>query len=198
MHKEWVAKIAKAGKHVLVEKPAGLSSQEVEEMVAQCQAAGVQFMDGVMFSHHVRLPVMAESVTQTLGTVTRLNSSFHFYGNPDFYESNIRVKKDMDALGCIGDLGWYCVRAFISLLGRDPVSCSAFAHKRSADGVITSCTGTLFFDDGVFAAFDCGFDAHLRQAMPTTRQPSLNCDVFRKEEHLCSPSPVPPTLSQRN
>lgn len=35
----------------------------------------------------------------------------HSRGNPDFIANNIRVKKDLDGLGSLGDLGWYCVRA---------------------------------------------------------------------------------------
>ncbi len=39
LHLEWVPKIAKAGKHVLIEKPTGLSAAEVEEMIHACRCA---------------------------------------------------------------------------------------------------------------------------------------------------------------
>jgi hypothetical protein len=32
-------------------------------------------------------------------------------GSDDFLRGNIRVSKDLDGLGCLGDLGWYCIRA---------------------------------------------------------------------------------------
>ena len=52
---EWVVKAAKAGKHVLCEKPVARSAEELEVMLAACAEAGVQFMDGVMFMHHARM-----------------------------------------------------------------------------------------------------------------------------------------------
>ena len=33
-------------------------------------------------------------------------------GSEEFFRSNVRVKKDCDALGCF-DVGWYCVRAIL-------------------------------------------------------------------------------------
>ena len=41
LHLEWVTKAAAAGKHVLVEKPVGVSETEVRKMTAACEAAGV-------------------------------------------------------------------------------------------------------------------------------------------------------------
>ena len=34
-------------------------------------------------------------------------------GSPDFLKGDIRVAKDLDGLGCLGDMGWYCVRAIL-------------------------------------------------------------------------------------
>ena len=34
--------------------------------------------------------------------------NFTFDGGADFLQNDIRVKKDGDLLGCVGDLGWYC------------------------------------------------------------------------------------------
>lgn len=55
LHLAWVLAAARAGKHVLVEKPVGLNLAEVAQMVEACQEAKVLFMDGVMFNHHPRL-----------------------------------------------------------------------------------------------------------------------------------------------
>src|SRR5579862_9511558 len=58
VRKEWVLRAAAAGKHVLSEKPCGVSAADVKEMMDACQKQRVQFMDGVMFMHSARLGLM--------------------------------------------------------------------------------------------------------------------------------------------
>jgi len=55
VRREWVLRAARAGKHVLCEKPCGINAGEVEEIVRVCRENNVQFMDGVMFMHSGRL-----------------------------------------------------------------------------------------------------------------------------------------------
>ena len=47
LHIEWVCKAAAASKHILVEKPVALSSEDARAMVEACEAAGVLIMDAV-------------------------------------------------------------------------------------------------------------------------------------------------------
>src|SRR5208283_157292 len=56
LRKEWVLRAAEAGKHVVCEKPCGVSLADVQEMTAACRKHRVQFMDGVMYMHNRRLP----------------------------------------------------------------------------------------------------------------------------------------------
>ena len=62
IRKPWVIRAAEAGKHVLAEKPVGVTAQDVRDILAACRQSGVQFMDGVMFMHSSRL----ESIRETL------------------------------------------------------------------------------------------------------------------------------------
>jgi len=51
-------------------------------------------------------------------------------GDADFLANDIRVKKGLDGLGCLGDMGWYCVRASLwAYAFEKPVSVSAHAGK---------------------------------------------------------------------
>ena len=34
-------------------------------------------------------------------------------GSEEFLKGDIRVAKDLDGLGCLGDMGWYCIRAIL-------------------------------------------------------------------------------------
>src|SRR5205807_1121027 len=57
VRKDWVLLAARAGKHVLCEKPCGVTSADVRAMLDACRENGVQFMDGVMFMHSRRQAV---------------------------------------------------------------------------------------------------------------------------------------------
>ena len=48
LHLRWVRAAAAAGKHVLLEKPVAVDEEELGAMLAACEAAGVQLMDGTM------------------------------------------------------------------------------------------------------------------------------------------------------
>ncbi|MHB1190653.1 MAG: Gfo/Idh/MocA family protein [Armatimonadota bacterium] len=52
LHHTQVLQAAKAGKHILVEKPIALSISEGEEMLGACKKAGVYLTEGYMMKHH--------------------------------------------------------------------------------------------------------------------------------------------------
>ncbi|GBG33671.1 Trans-1,2-dihydrobenzene-1,2-diol dehydrogenase [Hondaea fermentalgiana] len=119
-HAEWVGKAAKAGKHVLCEKPCALDSKQLFAMLLECKENNVHFMDNVMFMHHDRLRMMRERIDDGfLGKhgATHVSSIFSFRSSEEFVTSNIRMNPDLDALGALGDLGWYNVRMALFAFG---------------------------------------------------------------------------------
>src|SRR5690606_14601583 len=57
---QWVIRAAQAGKHIIGEKPAALDAGQVAEMLDACRQHNVQYMDGVMFMHSQRLPLVRQ------------------------------------------------------------------------------------------------------------------------------------------
>ena len=112
LRKEWVLRAAAAGKHVVCEKPCGVNLADVQEMAAACRKNRVQFMDGVMFMHSPRLPRLREVLDdgKSVGPVRWIASAFSFLGAGDFARRNIRADGRLEPTGCLGDLGWYCIR----------------------------------------------------------------------------------------
>jgi predicted dehydrogenase len=108
----WVKRAAEAGKHVVCEKPCAVSVAELTEILATCRRNHVQFMDGVMFVHSRRLERIREVLDdgQTVGRVKRITSAFSFRAPDEFFGSNIRARSQLEPYGCLGDLGWYCIR----------------------------------------------------------------------------------------
>src|SRR5207248_6750195 len=97
IRKEWVIRAAQAGKHVLCEKPCGVSGADVEDMLEACRKSKVQFMDGVMFMHSRRLPLLRQVLDdgRSIGRVLRIVSQFSFKAHDDFLAENIRVSSEL-------------------------------------------------------------------------------------------------------
>ena len=165
LRRPWVVKAAEAGKHVLCEKPCGVSKAEVAEMTRACEANGVQFMDGVMFMHSQRLPAMKQVLQneEEFGKLRRIGIQFSFCGPDEFFTDNIRTHSDLEPAGCLGDLGWYCIRMI--LWGMDwelphKVTATILTEAKqpsSPEAVPVEFSAELFFEDGVSASFYCSF-----------------------------------------
>ena len=114
LHLEYVLKAAARKKHILCEKPVALNRGDMQKMLNACRENNVVFMDGVMFMHNVRTQKIMRALDPHVGRMRqgplRITSAFSFNGDEHFFEKNIRVQPDGDPLGCLGDLGWYCVR----------------------------------------------------------------------------------------
>jgi len=186
IRKEWVLKAAAAGKHVMGEKPCGDSLADVEEIVAACQAAGVQYMDGVMFMHSARLPSIRETLDAgEIGDLRRITTQFSFFAPDDFRADNIRVSSSLESLGCLGDLGWYNIRFTLFLMkyalpervtGR---LLTEFGRGDSPHPVPVEFSGEMFWPGGVSAGFYCSFvTEHQQWAHVSGTEGYLRVDDF--------------------
>lgn len=163
IRREWVVKAAEAGKHVLCEKPCGPNATELRAMLDACKKNKVQFMDGVMFMHSARLPLLRSVLDdgESVGTVRRIASQFSFLAPAEFMQSNIRVSNDLEPLGALGDLGWYNIRFTLWAMKYqmpEKVSGRSLAeHGTGGKPVPTEFSGELFFPGDVTASFFCSF-----------------------------------------
>ncbi|MCX6928023.1 MAG: Gfo/Idh/MocA family oxidoreductase, partial [Verrucomicrobia bacterium] len=161
----WVKRAAEAGKHVVCEKPCATTAAELGQMIDACRRNQVQFMDGVMFMHSRRLERMRELLSdgKAVGGIRRIASAFSFRADEEFFASNIRAQSELEPHGCLGDLGWYCIRFSLWAMNwKLPVRAtgqilSEFKHKNSESPVATEFSAELFFEDGVSSSFYCSF-----------------------------------------
>jgi predicted dehydrogenase len=77
-------------------------------------------MDGTMFPHHKRTSDVLECVVDEskVGKTNRIECNFTFMADEAFEKENIRASKKGDPQGCIGDLGWYCIRYGLMVFGK--------------------------------------------------------------------------------
>jgi predicted dehydrogenase len=127
MHHEYVIRAAKAGKHVICEKPLGLSSKECVEMIDACKKAGVKFSVGYRLHfepHNVEAARVGQK--QVYGKVKIVESSFGFkIGDPTQW----RLKKALAGGGAMMDVGIYCIQAARYVTGEEPISVTAQEYK---------------------------------------------------------------------
>ncbi|KAL6315962.1 hypothetical protein AAG906_014887 [Vitis piasezkii] len=165
LHLKWAVLAAEKEKHVLLEKPAALNVAELDQILEACESNGVQFMDGTMWLHHPRTAKMKEFLSdpQRFGQLKSVQSCFTFLADSDFLENDIRVKPDLDALGVLGDVGWYCIGAILFAadyeLPKSVIALPGTVFNKA--GVLTSCGASLIWEDGKVATFNCSFEANL-------------------------------------
>lgn len=162
---DWVLRAAEAGKHVLCEKPCAPNLSDLQRMTAACRRQRVQFMDGVMFVHGLRLQRIKEVLKETtsIGEIRRITTQFSFRGDAGFFSGNMRANSALEPQGCVGDLGWYSLVFTLETLGGQmPREVSArlhseFRHPQSPAAIPTEFSGELRFDKGVSASFYSSF-----------------------------------------
>lgn len=212
IRKEWVIKAARAGKHVLVEKPCAVGAEDLRQMIDCCERNGVVFMDGVHFMHDERFKRMREMIGAggQVGRVKWISSAFTFRSGADFTASDIRAKVSLEPAGCLGDLGWYCLRASLWAMNWEMptrVSARVLDSVSAADGgeVMMACSGVLDFPGGASADFYCSFLSPLQKWLrvsgtegnlhvPDFVRPLAEFDVDWELNHAGQPRTVEPAM----
>ena len=170
LHDAYVGNALRNKKHVLLEKPVAVSAQSYRDMLSIASKEGKFLMDGTMFVHAPR----TEQFVKAIPNPNRVNFNFTFEGDEDFFKNDIRVKKEGDALGCIGDLGWYCVR--MALLIFSDLSAAELRrglvkdvqvvnYELNEEGVPIDCDCMVYFSKNRILSFHCGFKHPLNQTV---------------------------------
>ncbi|MCG6948343.1 MAG: Gfo/Idh/MocA family oxidoreductase [Acidobacteria bacterium] len=148
---------ANLGKHVLAEKPFA-SLPSLERIIAACRAGNVGFMDGTHFGHHPRTSAIRDAMSEQVGWPWSLTSTFQF-SLPD--RGNIRYNLDLEPMGAVGDVGWYCMRAITEYLPPDIEvrALETYLRRDPETGAAIAGSGVLQFGDGATSTWNCGFDA---------------------------------------
>jgi predicted dehydrogenase len=118
-----------------------------------------------MFMHNPRLDRVRHTLNDetAFGKIRRITSHFSFHSTEDFRQANIRSHATLEPLGCLGDLGWYCIRiALWTMNWQLPREVSGrilseTCSDRSQGAVPFDFSGELLFDDCVSSGFYCSF-----------------------------------------
>jgi predicted dehydrogenase len=153
MHAEYTIRAAKAGKHVLCEKPMATSVADCQAMIAACKAANVKLMIAYRCHYdptHLRAIKLIND--GAIGQVQAIESSFGF----NIGKGEWRLSKALAGGGPLYDVGIYSLNACRYLTGEEPQQIAAYASVIDKDGrfneVEENVSWTMRFPSGVVAS----------------------------------------------
>lgn len=170
----------KAGKHVLCEKPLGVTAAECRRMVVAAKRAGVVLLEAFMYRTHPQTLKLQELVASgVIGRVSAVRSVFTFdLSVLPITGHNVRLDPALRG-GSLYDVGGYCINVSRMLAGGEPDRIEAVWRIDPASGVDEACAAVLHFPSGVVAHFDVS----LRSA------PSNWVEVVGSKGRIVVPSP---------
>ena len=157
-HKEQAIAAAKAGKHILLEKPIGLDLAETEDVIAACKAAGVKLGVGFMMRYHAYHQAMKRVIADgRIGDIVSMRAQFTCW-YPEI-ENAWRQNKALSGGGALVDLGVHCIDLLQYISGLNAVECVGFtASQTFSYSVDDSASVILKMENGALAYIDCNFN----------------------------------------
>jgi predicted dehydrogenase len=127
LHHQQAIRVARAGKHVICEKPMAINAQEGQEMVDACKKAGVQLLVGYRMHFEPKtLEIIRMRKEGELGKILFFQGLCGFtIGDPKQW----RLNKALAGGGAMMDIGIYAVNGARYMVGEDPVWVTAQETK---------------------------------------------------------------------
>lgn len=127
LHKDQTIRVARAGKHVICEKPMGLNAKEGREMVAECKKANVHLLVGYRMRFEGNtLEVVRMRREGELGKIMFFQGLSGFrIGDPTQW----RLNKELAGGGAMMDIGIYSVNGARYMVGEEPIWVTAQETK---------------------------------------------------------------------
>jgi len=127
LHHDHVIRTARAGKHVICEKPMAINAKEGEEMVAACKEAGVKLLVGYRMHFEPRtLEVVNMRRNGELGKIKFFQGLSGFtIGDPNQW----RLNKKLAGGGAMMDIGIYSINGARYMVGEEPLWVTAQETK---------------------------------------------------------------------
>ncbi|MBV9267663.1 MAG: Gfo/Idh/MocA family oxidoreductase [Acidobacteriaceae bacterium] len=161
MHAEYTIRAAKAGKHVLCEKPMCTSVREAESMIEACKTADKKLMIAYRCQYEpTNLHAVQLIGDGKLGKIQVIESANGFNIHPHEW----RLDKKLAGGGPLMDVGIYSLNACRYLTGEEPVHVEGYSSVVDHDGrfeqVEENLSWTMTFPSGAVAACTTTYGAN--------------------------------------
>lgn len=160
LHCEWTCKSAKAGKHILCEKPLALNVQEVRKMIRETDKYDVYLMEAFMYRFHPQHTKVLELIEKdAIGEIRTFHASFTFpySGGKEDY----RTTPEWGG-GALMDVGCYVINAARMIIGEEPNSVYSKAHFDSKWKIDMTDSILLEFPQGQTALLSSSFETQFQ------------------------------------
>jgi predicted dehydrogenase len=122
MHAEYSIRAAKAGKHVICEKPMAITVEDCDKMINACKKAGKMLSIGYRLHFDPYHLDMVKMGTQKMyGEIKKIKAGFSFTAQKGIW----RLDKKLAGGGPLMDLGIYCLQGVCYTTGMEPVAVAA-------------------------------------------------------------------------
>lgn len=160
-HAEWAIKAARAGKHVLCEKPLTINLAQAEEVFATAKQHDVFMMEALMYRCHPQTLRLVELIhNKVIGDVRLIRATFSFTTD---YNLEGRLLNNALGGGGILDVGCYCTSMARLIAGaatgrrfQDPVEVVGTGHVGAQSHVDEYAVAALKFPGNILAQLTCG------------------------------------------
>lgn len=170
LHVPWSIRAARAGKHVLCEKPIAMSAAEARELADVQRETGKIIAEAFMVRYHPQWVLVKQLIDSgRIGKVRAVQTAFS-YTNTDL--GNIRNQKDIGG-GALYDIGGYAITTARLAFGSEPKRVAGVCHRDPRSGCDALTSAILDFGSGQ-ATFVVG----------TQHVPYQRVHVFGTEGHI--------------
>ena len=190
LHVPWSIRALKAGKHVLCEKPIGLSVAEAEQLAGVAAAhPKLKVMEAFMYRFHPQWQTARQLVQEgRIGQLRTIHTSFSYYNDDP---QNIRNQRDIGG-GALMDIGCYPISLSRFIFDAEPQRVLGQIERDPATQVDRLTSGVLEFFQGT-STFTCGNAAravpagqHLRHGGPDRDRDSVQCAARSAVPHVAA------------
>lgn len=160
MHREYTIRAARAGKHVICEKPMALNAEECRDMIAACNENGVQLSIGyrMQFEPYTQ-EIMRLGQEKIFGNVLQISCGAGFRNSS---VDHWKLRRSMGG-GAMMDMGVYSLQAARYVTGEEPLNVSARSYVTRPD-IYNEAEEVMLFDlefpSGCIASLATGFHAN--------------------------------------
>lgn len=160
-HAQWAETALESGRHVVVDKPAFLSSADAERLIALAASKQLLLAEANVFSFHPQIEYVLEEFKAAKSAPLKVTSVFSF---PGFQKEDFRYKASCGG-GALNDLGPYAISAGTVFFKEHPQKIFCRVTDRSGGGVDLAFSLAALYTGGRAMVGHFGFNTEYQNTI---------------------------------